>query len=160
MFEHWFVVASQKTVKVFGEISNKNKLEQFKVLDNPLGRERIRELIRKLAGISTKSTGVGSVRYTETKRHNPHEEAARQFAKTIAQFLNEEYRLKHFKTLTIVAEPHFLGKIRSAMDPKLKMSVIQWLKKDLQNTPKKTLNRFLLQTTGRILPREMVVTQI
>ena len=70
MLAHWFIVASQKTVTIFTEVSDRNRLQQIKVFDNPLGRERNRNLIKKQAGHGTKSIGrIGSVYYSEVKRH-------------------------------------------------------------------------------------------
>ncbi len=147
MLGHWFIVASQKTVTIFTEVSERNRLQQIKVFENPLGRERSRALIKKEAGHGTKSIGrTGSVYYTEVKRHDPHEDAAIQFAKEIAHFLKSEYTKKKFNSLTVVAEPRFLGKIRSAMEPVVQATVIDWIKKDLQKIPQKKLAHFLLPT--------------
>jgi protein required for attachment to host cells len=84
------------------------------------------------------------VHYSETKRHDPHEEAALQFAKKVTDFLESEYRKKKFKSLTVVAEPHFLGKLRAAMEPAVQEHVTEWIKKDLLKTPQKELVHFLL----------------
>jgi protein required for attachment to host cells len=143
---HWFVVASQKTVRIFTEVSERNRLKQLQEFDNPLGRERNRALVRKQAGLGVKSAGQGSVHYSEKKRHDPHEEAAVQFAKKVCNFLESEFQNKKFKSLTIVAEPHFIGKLRTMMKPALQKFVTEWIKKDLLKTPYKELVCFLLPT--------------
>ena len=143
---HWFLVASQKTARIYTEVSDRNRLRQLKELDNPLGRERKRVLIRKQAGEMVKSLGRGLVRYSENKRHDPHEEAALQFAREVANFLKSEHRQMHFRSLTVVAEPHFYGKLKDALEPKFLEHVTEWIKKDLLKTPKKELVHFLLPT--------------
>ncbi len=151
MVTHWFVVASQKTVKVFTEVPERSRLKLLSTLDNPLGRERTRALIRKQAGMGVKSMGrTGFVRYSQTKRHDPHEEAAIQFSKEIAKFLKKQSQEKNFTSLTIVAEPHFLGKMKSSMEPSLQKMVVKWVKKDLEKTPKSQLPKFLLPNRKKV----------
>lgn len=136
MLGHWFLIASQKTAQIFTETPQDGTLKQVKLFDNPLGRERNRALIRKQAGAGVKSLGrVGAVHYLETKRQDPHEQSAIQFARQIGQFLNEERLCKNFETLTVVAEPSFLGKLRAEMKPRTETSVVDWIKKDLQKIP-------------------------
>ena len=152
MRRHWFVVASQKTVRIFAEVPHKNRLEQLIEFDNPLGRERNRALVRKQAGHGVKSVGRGSVHYSEKKRHEPHEEAAQQFAKKIADFFESEFREKKFNSLTIVAEPNFLGKLRASMEPHIQKLVTEWIKKDLLKTAQKELVDFLLPLKKKMAP--------
>jgi protein required for attachment to host cells len=145
MFTHWFAVASQKEVKIFIEVPEPKRIKLLKVFSNPLGHERNRTLIKKQAGRGVKSVGrMGSVHYSETKKHDPHEEAVLQFAREFTNFLKMERQQGNFSLLTVVAEPHFLGKIRSAMGEKEKKLVIQWIKKDLQKAPQLQLLKVLL----------------
>ena len=147
---HWFVVASQKEARVFIKTSDRKQLRLLKSLTNPLGTVKRRDLIRKKAGRGVKSIGrVGSVSYSQPKRHDPHDEAVIQFAKEISQFLESERLNKNFESLTVVAEPHLLGKIRAVMGDYLNNSVTNWIKKDLQKTPKKELADFLLPKTNK-----------
>ena len=152
---HLFVVASQKEVRVFIQTSDKKQLRPLKSLVNPLAAIRKRDLIRKQAGRGMKSIGrVGSVGYSEPKRHDPHEEAINQFAKKISQFLESERHKLSFKSLAVVAEPHLLGKIRSEMSDELQRSVTNWIKKDLQKTSQKALAEFLHPKTKKSTPLE------
>lgn len=142
---HWFVVASQKEARVFIKTSDRKQLRLLKSLTNPLGTVKRRELIRKKAGRGVKSIGrVGAVSYSNLKRNDPHDEAIIQFAKEISHFLESEKLKKNFDSLTVVAEPHLLGKIRTEMRDGLQSTVTDWIKKDLQKTPKKALTDFLL----------------
>ncbi len=144
MLGHWFVVASQKTVKVFTETPQGGNLKLLKLLDNPLGREKKSALIRKQAGSGIKSNGrLGAVHYSESKRHDPHDQAALQFAREVVQFLDGERLHRNFETLTVVAEPHFLGKLKAKMKSKTEASVIDWIKKDLQKIPVNKLPEIL-----------------
>lgn len=136
MLGHWFIVTGRKTAKIFTEIPNSGKLKLLKVFDNPLGREKNRALVRKQAGMGTRTQGrFGAARYMEPKRHDPHEQASVQFARQLAQFLDEQRLTRNFESLTIAAEPHFMGKLRAEMKPRTETSVVDWIKKDFQKLP-------------------------
>jgi protein required for attachment to host cells len=121
---HWFVLASEKEVRIFIRNSEKTHLQLLKTITNPVTVEKRRSLIHQAARHST--------------------QASLQIAKEIVHFLKSEKRQKHFDALTIVAEAHLLGKIRAEMEPSLKHSVVRWLNKDLQNFPEQDLAHFLL----------------
>jgi protein required for attachment to host cells len=148
---HWFIVASQKEVRIFIKASDRKRIELIKTLTNPLGTVKKSDLIKKEAGRGTKSIGrhMGSTHYSETKRHDPHEQAEIQFAKEIVQFLESEQLKNTFESLTVVAEPHFLGKLKAEMNDKLEQSVTNWIKKDLQKTPPNDLADFLVPKPER-----------
>lgn len=145
MYGNWCLLASQTEAKIITKTSDK-ELKVVKEFRNPLGRTRNRELIRKQAGMGMKSIGRGTVKYSETKRHSPHEVAAEQFAKKVSNYLEEQFQKNNFKSLTVVAEPKFLGKLRAAMTPELRKLIIKSLAKDLQKTPKRQLGIFLLNS--------------
>lgn len=142
---HWFVVASQKEARVFVGMSDDENLRLLQSLTNPLGAEKRRDLIKKKAGRGVKSIGrLASINYSTPQRSDPHEDAILQFSRQLARFLESEKHKKNFESLTIVAEPHLLGKIRTQMSDHLKHSVTNWIKKDLQKTPQKDLANYLL----------------
>lgn len=152
---HGFMVVSQKEARVFVKAPDRRQIKLVKSLTNPLGMVKRRDLIRKQAGRGVKSIGrVGSVSYSERKRLDPRDGALIQFAREISSFLKSETLKKSFKSFTVVAEPHFLGILRSKMSKKLKKSVTSWIKKDLQKTPNRNLAEFLLPKTNKSQPFE------
>lgn len=160
MFGHWYIVADQRTVRIFTEKppterppraddrARPRAFQMVKKIENPLGKVKTRDLVHQERGIGVKSLGrVGtSARYAETKRRNPHEEAAIQFAKNVVDFLHHERMDKNFTDLTVIAEPRFLGKLRSAMDEKLERQVARWVRKDLQKATSAQLTAFLTKS--------------
>jgi protein required for attachment to host cells len=143
MLIHWYVVANQDSVRVFSEVEARIPLKLLKEIKNPIGRERKRALIRKEAGRGTKMAGRGVVHFRTTKRSDPHEEAAIQFAAEVADYLKTERRKKSFDLLTVVAEARFLGKMKSALGEKFIRSGVDWVKKDLQKSRVKELSEAL-----------------
>ncbi len=145
MIDHWYVVASQTTVKIFKESNGKNKLTLLQTFHNPLGRTRNRELVKKEAGMGIRSRGhLGSVPYSKVSRSDPHDLIAIDFAKKIDVFLDQARLKNNYHSLTIIAEPHFLGKIRSSMKKETRKLVVDWVKKDLLKTPSNRLPDILL----------------
>lgn len=133
---HWYIVASQKEARIFIKTSDTKQLKLLKTLTNPLGSEKKSTLIKKQAGKGVKTIGnTGTIHYSNLKRLDPHEEAIIQFAKSVSKFLEEKKVKKSFDSLTIVAEPHLLGRLKSEMSNDLLSTVSSWLKKDLQKTP-------------------------
>lgn len=65
----------------------------------------------------------------------PEEASALSFAKELANYLDKEYQAKNFQSLSIAAEPHFMGKIRESLNPRISELVLHWIKKDLQKVP-------------------------
>jgi protein required for attachment to host cells len=115
MKTHWFIIANQTGAKIFLR-EGREKLTPVQNLENPLGGERSRDLHRKKTGVSS---------------YSPHEDALVQFAREIDEFLQKSLYQQSFSHLTIVAEPHFLGKLKSAMTGKVLESVVEWIEKDL-----------------------------
>lgn len=142
---HWYIVASQKSVRVFTEVAAKPRIKLIQTVENPLAQEKKKDLVKKQAGKAVKSAGrFGVSRHVEIK-NDPREQSVLQFARQIAKFLDGEKKQKNFQSLTIVAEPHFLGRVKSELTPAVKKTVTDWIQKDLQKTSKKQLEDFLLQ---------------
>lgn len=149
----WFVVASKKEARIFTQDQKSKRLQLFVRLSNPLAQEKRSSLVRKKAGHGLKLFGRhGVVRYSDNKRSDPLEIAALQFAKEVVHFLEIERLKKSFDSLTIVAEPHFLGKIKNSMPEPLKREVSQWMGKDLQKTMLVELPKFLLGSKKADMP--------
>lgn len=151
MLGHWFIIANQKQIKIVVKSSDGQHLRLIKKINNSIGGVRNRRLYKKRAGMGTKSVGSrGVVRYLESKNNDPHQTAAQHFAKEINRFLEKELSHKSFRFLTIVAEPHFLGKIKGGMTKQIRNVVIGWVRKDLQKTPQAKLLGYLSPQTQAI----------
>lgn len=136
MSEIWIVVANQSRANIYKAKPNSRKLDLVSQLSNSLGRERNSALTRKKPGIGMQSVGrAGTIRYVESKKHEPHEVAATDFAKTIVRFLNSQRRRSPDLKITLIAEARFLGKIRSSMTRVLDRCVVSTIRKDLLFLP-------------------------
>jgi protein required for attachment to host cells len=114
MFAHWYVVANQEIAKILVDDGEHQDLQVLHTLENPRGPEDQPSVL---------------------PNPQPHDVTATLFAKEIAGFLQNEKLSNHFVSLTIVAEPRFLGKLRHELNPHLLPSVTHWVGKDLHKTP-------------------------
>lgn len=142
--QHWYVVANREAVKIFIQNSDLRRLKQIKELNYSLGGAKRSALVRKQAGRGMKRGGGRTLGRFSIIKHDPKEDVAIQFARKISLFLERERARFHFGSLTVVAEPRFLGKIRKAMGSEVKKCVKTWLARDLNKTPIKELPSFLL----------------
>jgi protein required for attachment to host cells len=152
MLGHWYVVGNQLELKVYTESSQRGKLKLVKEFKNSLGKEKKSALIRNTPGKGIVSAGrTGVFRYTQAQRSDPREEAAVQFTREVGKFLDKMGKQKEYSSLTVVAEPKFLGKLRASMGPSTERKVETWLKKDLCKAPKKKLHAALKLKNPRVL---------
>ena len=154
MLGHWYVVGNQLELNVYTESSQRGKLKLVKAFKNSLGKEKKSAMIRNTAGMGIVSggrTGRGAHRYMQAQRTDPREEAALQFSREVGGYLDKMGKLKEYSSLTVVAEPKFLGKLRSSMAPATEKKVSTWLKKDLCKAPKSKLQAALKLKNPRVL---------
>jgi hypothetical protein len=125
----WIVVANRSKTRIFKKAAG--FVTPVETLDDPLGRERTRKLRYDIPGMSRARYYAGAFPHRLGPEKDPHEEVAEAFAKTIAQHLAKQYQKEKFDDLVIVAEPRFLGLVRSALDKKTNAAVSKWIRKDL-----------------------------
>lgn len=127
---HWYIIANQTNAKIM-QRRGLTGLSLIASLENPLGKERARNLRRKKPGVGLRSGGHGTVfRYTESSGENPRDEASEQFARKVAFYLKKGKEERSYDFLSIAAEPRFLGKMRGALDPRVSKSVVEWIESD------------------------------
>jgi len=70
-----------------------------------------------------------------TGNKSPHEHAAERFATKMGDYLETGRQQSKFDQLVLVAEPHFLGMLKSAMNPATVRMVTDCVHKDLGKLP-------------------------
>ncbi|MEK2645045.1 host attachment protein [Bdellovibrio sp. BCCA] len=125
----WIVVACRTEAKVF-EYANKQSsdVEFVTKLENPRGRLKAQEINADKPGVfsSVMSHGTRLV-----GPQSPTERVAQEFAKKISDFLEISRQQGAFDDLVLFADPHFLGRLRSAFTKKLRQCVSKEITKDL-----------------------------
>lgn len=129
MAKKWIVVASRVRARIYKEKPFKN----VATLDNPIGREKNKELTKDQPGISKVNfTRSANAHHSLGSEYNPHDDAANEFAKTIGRYLAKKHSLHHFKEALIIAEPKMMGKIKSELEDRVK-DRCEWITKDYDN---------------------------
>ena len=76
-------------------------------------------------------------------RTDPVEQREAEFAKSVAEMLDEQCGKGAYNRLVIAAAPIALGDIRKSLTPAVKKTILAELDKDLTNLPTAQLNKHL-----------------
>ena len=129
----WIIVASAREARIL-EQSADSQLHQTKIIHNPLGREHNRAMTTDKPGMNRGKVLSGSGLHAMAKKNSPHEDALIAFAKKLVDDLFHEPEMKKVKYLTLIAEPHLLGKLKRLVRKKdTKGLDLKWIIKDFQN---------------------------
>ena len=138
----WILVANRAQALVY-QANEKKQLEQNTILENENGRLKNNE-------IYTDSPGMGRARnkdsthfHSQNGERDAHEQHAIRFAQKLAEFVDKARKQNKLEDLIVVAEPHFLGLLRSNMSKNSVEMVSQWVKKDFMNIPSAEMQKLL-----------------
>lgn len=126
----WIAVIN-KTEARFFEAKNlqATDLKFVSKLENPRGRLRAGDINADKPGYFAGSPTHGG---SMTSNQSPVDRVAQVFAKEIAEHLERHFLKNDFAQLTLIVEPHFLGKIRAALSKDLAAAVNREIPKDLR----------------------------
>ncbi|MES2739516.1 MAG: host attachment protein [Pseudomonadota bacterium] len=121
----WIVTADAGRARIFSQSNLTQPLTEIEDMVNPATRMRTAEkytdrLGPTSAGQSIHNTGAATPnkQYEPPQTHEEHE--AVSFAKDISTFLLKGQQAGHFQKLVLIADPKFLGVLRTLLDPHLK----------------------------------------
>lgn len=135
----WILVTDACRARIFVDHGIRNDLEEIEGFANPHGREHIRKRVADRAGL--KPAGPNGVRSGASQEVDPKEAEALVFARFLADTLKKRHNEKAFKELVIVAPPHVLGNLRSAMDSALSKCVVASFDKDFISLDRHELSK-------------------
>ncbi len=150
----WIIVASAREARILEE-SIGNKLHQIKIIRNPLGREHNRAMTSDKPGMNRGKSFSKSGLHAMAKENSPHEDALQVFAKKLVEDLHHDLEEKNVKSLTLIAEPHLLGKLRLLMGRKnINGLHLKWITKDLQNSSIEDISHHLKKYDSTFISQE------
>jgi protein required for attachment to host cells len=123
----WILIANRTGARVLDKQGA--ELTLVTELSHTQGRLRDRELESDRHGRGQSSIGSGG--HTFSTPESSHEHDAKAFAKEIAEHLRQQRMQSRFERLVLVAEPHFLGLVRQALDDVTARLVVATVPKDL-----------------------------
>lgn len=150
----WIIVASARDARIL-EKTTGNNLHQTKIIHNPLGREHNRAMTSDKPGMNRGKSYSGSGLHAMAKENSPHEYALQVFAKKLVNALWHDVNEKKIKRLTLIAEPHLLGKLRLLLERKEIQGLhLIWVNKDLQNSSIEDISNFLRKHDSAFISQE------
>jgi protein required for attachment to host cells len=128
MKQTWILVADNARARIFTAATPSSPLEEIEDLTHTAGRLHDREMTTDLPG-KIKSTDGGGHAFEQPTDPKKHE--ADSFALQVAQHLEVAHNANKFKQLLIIAEPSFLGLLRSHLSDQVKKLVSFELDKNI-----------------------------
>lgn len=125
----WIVVSHRTEAKIFSyEHKNGSAVKFVTKLDNARGRLKAQEINADKPGAFSSLMAHGT---RLVKQQSPTERVAQEFAKKIVEYLEDAKRNHLFDELVLIADPHFLGRLRLLAGKSLKTCIVRELSKDL-----------------------------
>lgn len=124
----WVLVADSTRARIFTADTPSSPLEEIEDFSHTEGRLHDREITSDLPG-KIKSVGGGGHAFEQPTDPKQHEDD--NFARLVAQYLEDAHNANRFEQLLIVAAPSFLGLLRNHLQEQIKHLVCFELDKDL-----------------------------
>ena len=128
MKQTWILVANNTHARIFTAQTPSSSLEEIEDLTHMEGRLHDREMTTDLPG-KIKSTDGGGHAFEQATDPKKHE--ADNFANRVAKHLEAAHNADKFEQLMLIAEPSFLGLLRSHLPDHIKQHVCFELDKNI-----------------------------
>jgi protein required for attachment to host cells len=138
----WILVADNVHARIFTADAPSSELVELEGLTHTEGRLHDREMTTDLPGRIKSADGSGHAleQPTDPKKHE-----ADNFAHRIAKHLEAAHNANKFEQLLIVAEPSFLGLLRSHLPDHIKQHVCFELDKNITTQSAEDIRKHLPQ---------------
>lgn len=137
----WIVIAHRGGARVFEHRGPGKGLEPVAALEHPAGKLKNREIDSDKQGRAFDRHGAG--RHAYSREQEPTEHLAGQFAREVADLIEDGRTGQKYERLVLVAEPRFLGMLRAALSPQAASLVSATLDKDLAGVEDRDLPKHL-----------------
>jgi len=127
----YVIVVDSAKARVLHTTSKTSPLSETHVLEHPEGRMHPRDLTSDLPGRDSNGSGLG--KHKMDSATDPKQQASVEFARKIANYLNELTTHNNVDQLMLVSAPGFLGILREELPTGVKKAVSFELDKNLTN---------------------------
>ena len=141
----WILVAHEAGARIFDNHGPGKGIALVEQVEHPEGRARDGEIVSDRPGRSFRKNSGDPRRAAMSRSEGPHERAVADFARELAQRLNQGRVQNEYQRLVLVAPPRFLGLLRSSLDGPTASLVVGSLDKDLAFTKEDELVKHLGQ---------------
>lgn len=125
----WVLVADNTRARIFTADTASSPLNEIESLTHTEGRLHDREMTSDLPGKIKSGSGVGGHAFEQPTDPKKHE--ADNFAHQVAHYLETARNAHEFENLLLVAEPSFLGLLRSHLSEQIKRQISFELDKNI-----------------------------
>ncbi len=130
------VVANSTCARIFVAESSSSPLTEIETMTHTEGRLHARDLTSDLPGKGSGggtgvATGSGSSRHAYEGKTDPKEHELSEFAKRVADYLDDARKANKISRILLVATPPFLGEVRSNLSAATNKKVVFELDKNL-----------------------------
>jgi protein required for attachment to host cells len=156
----WIISANAGRARFFSESDPSEPLQEIEDMINDAARMRDSDLETDrlgptAAGSSSHNIGgtqgvgyahngqVGAPNKQYQPAQTPEQHEAEKFARDIAKYLLDAHRDGRYQQLVISASPHFLGELRSLLDPQIKPLIKLEVNKDYTHSSAQELREQL-----------------
>lgn len=137
----WIVVAHRGGARLFENKGPGKGLDLLREIDHPEGRLKNREIDTDKPGRGYENRGGAHHAFEKERESTTH--VAEQFAKQISGILDEGRNRQAYGRLVLVAEPRFLGNLRSALSRETASLVNATIDKDLGGVESREMAKHL-----------------
>ena len=124
----WILVADSSRARIFIADSS-STLQEIEDFAHTEGRLHEQDMTSDLPGKDAGVVGAGGHAYQN--QIDPKEQEAINFAKSIAKHIDKEYSLNKFEQLMMIADPSFLGELRTQLSDQCRKAVCYELDKNI-----------------------------
>jgi len=142
----WILIAHRAGARLFENTGPGKGLQRVEQIDHPEGRLKNGEINADKPGRAFDKVGGG--RHSMSKEHEPKEQVAIQFAKSLGERLDKGRTDHRYEKLVLVAEARFLGELRATLSPQTAALVSASIDKDLGGVNDRDLPGYLSDTVS------------
>ena len=146
--DRWYLVANRSDAVIYRDRRGR-PFEFVERFLNPSARLTESELVSDRPGRTFSSVRGSSVHNSLDQRYIHHERSAELFAKKLAGVLDRALHEERFSELVVVAEPHFLGLLRSKFTAPVSRKVYRDIPREFAQGSDEDLQAFILSWLER-----------
>lgn len=140
----WLVVADSSKARIFLTDSRTGPIEEIESIAHTEARLPEHEMASDQPGKSSGNGGVGGHAYQS--KISPKDQENMNFAKSIANELDDARKKEKFKQIILVAPPDFLGNLRHSLNAQTKKLVFFELAKNFSQLKAEEINQHLTES--------------
>ena len=137
------IVADSTRARIFTVDSASSPLNEIETMAHPEGRIHEKDLVSDLPGKASGKGGGGDHAFQE--KIEPKREEMIEFAKRIADYLDETRKSNKLNKLVLVAAPAFLGELRNHLSKETGEKIVFELDKNLAQHSEEDIRHHLSQ---------------